>query len=87
MESLYLGTFREAECRTVDVVPDGGRCPWVSLVGLQGLTVGRQTLQTGQDSEARGAGKKWKEGDRRAVAAEAGVGRAEARLVRAGGRT
>ena len=70
--NFYRGTGREAECRAVVVVPGGGRYPWVGLVGLEGLTVGRQTLQTGQDSEARGGGGRWKEGDRRAVAAEAG---------------
>ena len=60
MGSFILGTCLEAECLAVDVVPDGGSWPWVSLVGLQGLTVGRQTLQTGQDSEARGAGEEWR---------------------------
>ena len=70
--NFYLGTGREAECRAVEVVPGGGRWSWVGLVGLEGLTVGRQTLQTGQDSEARRAGEKWMGGDRRAVAAEAG---------------
>ena len=54
--NFYRGTGREAECRAVEVVLDGGRCLWVGLVGLEGLTVGRQTLQTGQDSEARWAG-------------------------------
>ncbi len=69
---FYLGTGLEAECRAVEVVPGGGRCPWVGLVGLEGLTVRRQTLQTGQDSEARGDGGRRKGGDRRAVVAEAG---------------
>jgi hypothetical protein len=53
---FYLDTGWEAECRAAEVALDGGRCPWVGLVGLEGLTVGRQTLQTGQDSEARWAG-------------------------------
>jgi hypothetical protein len=70
--NIYLGTGREAECRAVEVVLDGGRWSWVGLVGLEGLAACRQTLQTGQDSEARGDGGRWKEGDRRAVAAEAG---------------
>jgi len=70
--NVNLGTGREAECRAVEVVVDGGSWPWVGLVGLEGLTVGRQTLQTGQDSEARETSRRWKEGDRRAVAAEAG---------------
>ena len=56
--NIYLGTGREAECRAVEVVLDGGRWSWVGLVGLEGLTVGRQMLQTGQDSEARWAGER-----------------------------
>lgn len=70
--NFYLGTGREAECRAVEVVVNIGNWPWVGLVGLQGLAACRQTLQTGQDSEARRAGEKWMGGDRRAVAAEAG---------------
>jgi len=70
--NFYLETCREAECRAVEVVLDGGSWPRVGLVGLQGLAACRQTLQPGQDSEARGDGGRWKEGDRRAVAADAG---------------
>ena len=64
-------------CLAVEFVPEGGSWPWVALVGLQGWDAGGPTLQSGQTSEARRAGGRWKEVDRRAVAAEAGDGEPE----------
>lgn len=49
---LFIEFCREAECRAVEVVLDGGSWSWVALVGMEGLD--GQTLQTGQTSEARG---------------------------------
>ena len=35
--SLFLETCRQAECRAVEVVLDGGSWSWVALVGMEGL--------------------------------------------------